>query len=182
MVYPDLESDDVRACYKTHIKPLLIKPGINKSAWDEFVACIGKNIPTADLESALRLIEPNEGMLKLAESLKLKYKVGIITNQSGRRMDLIKKDMNLGAVFDPVLVSAEIMASKNDGSTRIFDIALEVVGAKPNEVVFIDNQEKNLVVPERMGINTYLHDTEKNDIAKLCTELDRLGVTYPTSS
>ncbi|GEM_PF-250589 len=176
-MYPELDFDFVRDCYKRHIKPIIVKPGPNIEVWDEFSACIGKEV-TPD---AIRKLDVNEKMFDLAKSLKSNYKVGIITNQSARRIDLVRKDLNLDSIFDPIIVSAEVGVKKKDDTTKIFDIALECADCGPEEAVFIDNQAKNLVDPGKMGFKTYWHDDSKNDIPKLCTELERFGVICPKS-
>ena len=55
----------------------------------------------------------------------------------------------LDALFDAICVSAEVGSGKE--SEVIFKKALSLLGVKPEEAVFIDNQEKNLIVPVKMA-------------------------------
>lgn len=45
----------------------------------------------------------------------------------------------------------------------------------PNESIFIDNSEDNLVAARALGMHVVFHD-EKNDIASLVRQLDLLGI------
>jgi putative hydrolase of the HAD superfamily len=45
-----------------------------------------------------------------------------------------------------------------------------------NECIFIDNNEKNLIIPKSMGINTIYYDDKKRDIEKIKKELKKYGI------
>jgi len=59
-------------------------------------------------------------------------------------------------LFDSIVVSAEIGSDKS--SSKIFKIALQELNKKPESCIFIDNNEKNLVIPREMGFTTLLHN------------------------
>lgn len=44
------------------------------------------------------------------------------------------------------------------------------------ECIFIDNQEKNLVVPRKMGMKSIFYNHEDKNIVKLVKELRDLGI------
>ena len=118
----------------------------------------------------------NAAMFELVRILKPRYALGIFTDNSRERMNVLMEEMNLRPYFDPIIVSAAIGASKQQGTTAIYDAALAQAGVKADESVFIENQEKNLVIPAQMGMHTYFHDDTKNDIAALRQHLIQLGV------
>jgi putative hydrolase of the HAD superfamily len=80
----------------------------------------------------------------------------------------------LDLLFDPIVISAEVGALKTDA--LIFERALG--GYEPEGCVFIDNQERNLTVPAKLGFKTYLFDPKQNDIPKLKSQLIEWGVKF----
>lgn len=140
--------------------------------------CSTFKIPADDalLVQMLRKVPKNDAMFALAKSLKPNYVLGIITDNCRERMDVLTAELELAALFDPIVVSAIEHASKCDGTTRIFDAALDRTGCKAEEALFIDNQERNLVTPAKMGMKTYVHNDAVNDVAALRSALRQCGV------
>lgn len=128
----------------------------------------------------LRKAPRNEAIFALARDLSPRYTLGIITDNSQERMDVLNEEMKLGELFDPIIVSATEHASKCDGTTALFDAALAKARCSAKEAVFIDNQEKNLVIPAKMGMQTYFYDDTKNNIVALRTMLHKIGVDIAT--
>jgi len=87
------------------------------------------------------------------------------------RIDEIINYHHLSGLFDTVSVSARCRSGKDQ--RRIFDITLESLGILPHEAVFIDNSDKNLIVPREMGIKPILFDDESRDISRFLLELQR---------
>jgi len=108
-----------------------------------------------------------------------KYILGIITDNTAERMALLRENMQLDTLFRPIINSAEIHAMKHDGTTAIFDAALKAAQCEASEAFFIDNQQRNLVTPEKMGMKTYWHDDKKNDIPMLRKALREFGIDLP---
>ena len=103
-------------------------------------------------------------------------RLGIITDNCSERMEVLAERLKLRDLFDPIVVSAAVQASKKDGTTRIFDAALAGANCAPDEALFVDNQEVNLVVPKKMGIKTYFHSDRENDIDALRAVLTHDGI------
>lgn len=59
------------------------------------------------------------------------------------------------------LISAQIHSRKSE--KYIFEDTLSKLNVTPEECVFIDNTEKNLIIPKQMGMSTLLFDDEKRD-------------------
>jgi len=67
--------------------------------------------------------------------------------------------------FDHQILSNELKISKPN--PEIYEIAVEKTGLKPPQLIFIDDKEKNLVVPRDMGINVILcenYEQVKNEL------------------
>ncbi len=128
------------------------------------------------LRSAIGRMPLNEPMFALARRLKRGLRVGMITDNARERIAILDEEVGLSGLFHPIVVSSIEKASKSDGDTRIFDIALSRAGAAAQESLFIDNQERNLLVPSRMGMQVHFHDDTRNDMDALHAKLKSLGV------
>ena len=88
----------------------------------------------------------------ILEALSKKYKLGVIANQSlgtKERLD----NWNIGKYFDVVVSSAEAGCAKPD--LKIFNLALEQAGCKPNDAVMIGDRLDNDIVPaKQIGMKT----------------------------
>lgn len=83
---------------------------------------------------------------KCLEQLGKKYKIGIIANQLLGTKERLEKHGVLKYI-DLVIASAEEGVSKPD--KRIFEIALERAGCKPEEAVMIGDRVDNDIVPAK---------------------------------
>lgn len=172
---PGLSMEEVLACYREDIEALNLGDLPFQNVWQRLRSIF--NIPDNQtlLHDVLRKVPRNDVMFELAQSLAEHSVLGIITDNCRERMEVLTAELQLGELFDPIVVSAEEHASKCDGTT-IFEAALDRAGCKAEESLFIDNQEKNLVTPTKMGMKTYLHDDKKNDISALRATLRQLGI------
>lgn len=178
---PGLSVEEVLACYREDIELLNAGQMLFKDVWQRM--CAAFHIAPDDdlLLDVLRTVPKNNAMFDFARSLAGHYTLGIITDNCRERMDVLNSEMHLAELFDPIIVSGAEHASKRDGTTKIFDIALAKAGCLSEESVFIDNQEKNLITPRVMGMKTYFYDDMKNDIAALRTSLAGMGVNLERS-
>jgi len=142
----------------------------------KFSECMGKKVSNKDFYNSFLASPKNREMFHLAKSLKGKYKLAVITDNTKERMQVLSKAWHLKRHFDALIVSAEVGSTK--GSKHIFEKALKKVGVKAAETVFIDNSPRNLKVPKKMGMQTIFFDDKKNNVKKLMRELKKLGVDF----
>ncbi len=173
---PNVPLQSIIDCYKKHCGPLSLG-GLFDDVWDDFCTCIGQKVDHDLRSRALRTVPKNDEMFDVVRSLRHGYTLGILTDNPVERMKLMDEDMRLSDLFDPIIVSGSVGAKKHDGTTTIFDAALKAAACKPEESIFIDNQQRNLVVASGMGMHTYLHDDAKNDIPALLSALARFRVS-----
>lgn len=176
-----LDAEHVKTTYRTIFDHLMKESGTHAAFMDDFCIALGKTIDPKTLHDALRKFPRNDEMFAIAQLLRQKYSVGIITDNTRERMELIALDEGLPAIFNPIIVSGAVKAAKHDGTTKIYDTALTAAGCDPDESIFIDNQERNLVVPAKMGMKTYWHDDKKNDMQLLRKALTEWGVDLSMS-
>ncbi len=161
----------LKNAYYPFNKRLLYGEMNHSDMWDDFCKQIGASLDEKLLLEAFRRTPLDQEMLDVLKSLKSKYKTGLVTDNKSDRIDEIINYHHLSELFDTVSVSARCLSGKDQ--RRIFDITLESLGILPHEAVFIDNSEKNLIVPREMGFTTILFDDESRDIGRFLLELQR---------
>ncbi|MDB4978779.1 MAG: HAD-superfamily hydrolase subfamily variant 3 [Candidatus Peribacteria bacterium] len=172
---PDIAFDNIIKCYRLNHPKMLLGQTTHASIWKEFSSCVGKDLDIEILDEAFRNTPMNTKMMELAKKLKNHYRLGIITDNSKERLNILKEEMKLSNLFEIIMVSGETGIRKDSDET--FVKALELAGCKPEECVFIDNSEDNLIAPKKLGWNTIFHDHKKNDVDFVIGELSKLGVS-----
>ncbi|MBI2112015.1 HAD-IA family hydrolase [Candidatus Woesearchaeota archaeon] len=109
-------------------------------------------------------------MLDFARSFRQRYKVATYSNYNKVYWDLIIKKIDLSQYFDIILVSYMVKARKTEKEG--FEYLIKKIGAKPKEIVFLDDSEKNLLAAAKLGINTILFKNKE----QLIRELKKLEV------
>jgi len=145
-----------------------------EKTWACFCQKVEKDLDIALVYEAFEATPKNMPMLALCNELRTVCHLGIITDNPQERMDILTEQWGLRAQFDPIITSAKAKCFKKD--THIFSLALESVGALAGESVFIDNKQENLVVPAAMGMQTYFHNQEVNDVHALRKQLCAWGI------
>jgi HAD superfamily hydrolase (TIGR01509 family) len=167
--------EKIYPCYRKNVHLLNTGKAVHKDVWEDFCDCMGKKIDINLLDQALRNVQINEKVIEIARSLKGRYRLGIITDNGSERFQAIADEFRLDELFEYMIVSADVASLKHD-NTLIFDKALEAMGVKPEESVFIDNRQDNLEIPKEMGLKTIFFDFEKNDVNQLKEDLKASGV------
>ena len=168
----DVPIDVLKREYYKINRGLLNGEYTHKDIWPDYCKNVGYDIDFQILIDSFINTPLDNEMLSLVRELKTKYKIGMITDNKVDRITEILRFHNLTDLFDVVTISAECKCGKND--RKIFDITLESLGVEPNDCIFIDNSEKNLVVPQELGIYTILFDDENRDIENFKNYLNKL--------
>ncbi|NRT36406.1 putative hydrolase of the HAD superfamily [Clostridium beijerinckii] len=114
-------------------------------------------------------------MIAFIDELKQQnYKIAMVTDNKKDCIDDIVKYYDWNKMFDSITVSAEIGSGKD--CNEIFVKAIGELNVNTDECVFIDNQEKNLIVPKGMGMNSIYFDHEKRNYKKLIQEFKTLSI------
>lgn len=107
-----------------------------------------------------KTLKKNKWLYHVAAQLKKKgYKIIILSDQwhLSKEALITKEDYSL---FDKVILSCDVGMRKP--SKQIYNFLLEQVNLKPHQVLFIDNQEWNIVPANRLGMKTILYvDNQK---------------------
>jgi len=172
---PDVSASTIQDCYYKFHHQMLRGEVTHFQVWNNYCKCIGKDISPDILYEAFSETPINEDMMQLASELSTAYRLGILTDNAADRMEFLIQKHGLGTLFDPIVISAKVGVLKNDA--ELFEHVLKSCGHEPEECIFIDNQERNLVVPARLGFKTYLFSPRQNDISGLKRRLAEWSVT-----
>jgi epoxide hydrolase-like predicted phosphatase len=97
-------------------------------------------------------------LIDYLRSLRGTYKTGLISNAWSDLRDFIVKE-KFDDAFDKIIISSEVGAAKPE--PKIFHIALEQFGVKPNEAVFVDDFLINIEGCEKVGMKgIHFQDSE----------------------
>ncbi len=158
--------------YYKYNKALLYGEMTHRDMWEDFQRALGKEIPYDVLRDAFRNTILDWDMIEYVRELKHTYLLGLITDNKVDRMEEILTWYQLKDLFDAVAVSAKCGYGKQE--EPIFEMTLAALKVKPEACVFIDNTEKNLVIPGQMGMRTILFDDENRDIEQFKKELQAI--------
>lgn len=161
--------------YKKFNKVLLNGSIKHEDIWENICEAINFQISIEVLFDSFINTPMDIEMCKLVKKLKgNNYIIGMVTDNKKDRIDAIRDYHRFNNLFDEITVSAEVGSGKED--KEIFLRTFKKLGVKANECVFIDNTEKNLIVPNEMGIETIFYDHTERNIDKLLSQLKALGI------
>lgn len=110
----------------------------------------------------------NRGIWPIMELAKKSCKLGLLTDiYPGMLEEIFRRGLIPQLGWD-VIVNSSIEKVKKP-MPEIYDLAELKAGVKPSDILFIDNREKNLVVPRARGWQTFLYDSR--DYAKSSQDL-----------
>jgi putative hydrolase of the HAD superfamily len=139
--------------------------------WHDLAAELGIDCSPEALEKRYRSsVLPVSGMLELLASLQGRYSL-VLANNEARLTDSIRNEL-VGhfRYFDHVCSSWKIGVRKP--SKEYFLKVLDIIGASPQECVFVDDMQKNLDMASSVGIHTILF----RDAGQLKKDLEKIGV------
>lgn len=101
--------------------------------------------------------ELNESLLNYYKSLKDNLKIYILTS------DVIQDDKALqpywNAVIDEIYSASKMNTYKS--KPEAYELVVDKIGLKPEEIIYVDDNEDNIKVSTSVGLNSILH-TENN--------------------
>jgi len=107
---------------------------------------------------------PNNGIWPIIEHCQKKAKIGLLTDMWPRMFpELVKRQLLPPYTWDAIIDSS--IEGVRKPMPEIYEIAQSRAGVPAAEILFIDNREKNLVIPRTMGWQTFLYDSSNYDQA-----------------
>lgn len=171
----DIDKESFNKEYRKFNRDLLSGIKTHDMIWGDLCRALNREIPKEVLADSFTHTPMDFRMIALAEELKSQgYKLGVITDNKADRIEAISAQWNLDELFDVISVSASVGSSKS--GKEIFLDAMGRVGAEAEECVFIDNNPKNLLIPEELGMSVIHFDHDRRDYGGLINQLLSEGV------
>ncbi len=112
----------------------------------------------------------DEKLFELIKRLKKHYKIGLLSNHIKSWLGEDIKKNRLDEIFDVIVTSYDAKLAKPD--IKIFEIMIKKIGLKPEECVYVDDMEKNMVPSLKIGMHSILY----TGLGQLKKELKNLGI------
>ena len=109
-------------------------------------------------------------LVEMIRQLHGRYQTAILSNYNNDLRRELTHDFNIADLFDEIIISAEVNVMKPNH--KIYQIALERLGRKPDEAVFIDDFQHNIKGAQEVG----LHGIHFTPAINLKDELTALGI------
>ena len=138
--------------------------------WKEFLEGTHWNLQIEDLKISMRenLNQPVEGTIEIVKALKGKYQLILLSDHVKGWMEYIQERNQDIKIFDQVILSYELGSLKSDEKT--FMEVVKQINIVPNETIFIDDNEKNVKMAEKVGICGIVFKNAKQLKEELKTE------------
>jgi len=147
----------------------------HENIWGTLCEGINTKIDINILYESFKNTPTDSRMIEIVDELKQQnYKIGMVTDNKKDRIDEIVKYYDWNRIFDAITISAEVGSGKD--YNEIFMKTMDCLNVNADECVFIDNQEKNLVIPKSMGMNVIYFDHIKRNYEKLIQEFKSLSI------
>jgi len=143
-----------------------------KEFWEKITSPLHVSMPQGSslwLDSFLSMYRENKDILSLIMQLKQKrFAIGLLSNTEVPVANFIKNKH--GELFDIFVCSCNVGMIKPDA--EIYQLTLQKLHMKPEEVVFVDDKEENVLGARDIGI----HGIHFTDTSSLIHDLKQLSV------
>lgn len=133
-------------------------------SYDDAKAVFKKKLKTCDKEidalfqdNLYNMLKPIEMNVALLDKLKDKYNLYILSNFHKDAFEAVSSGHDFFNKFDGGIVSAYHNCIKPD--EKIYNLLISKYNLKPDETLFIDDMEENILKAKELGINT-MHLTD----------------------
>jgi len=126
--------------------------------WMEFSDALGKVMPEKCGEKAKKMYKDKfvffSEVIGLIEKLKSDgFRLSILSNMFPYQVEVIKEN-NGYDLFDDVFISCERGLKKLD--LEFYELVIKEMNVSPQECLFIDDKEENILPAEKLGMKTVL--------------------------
>ncbi len=156
------ECEYERITRQFRVEKLFTKAGNGEITSDEFLSLLGFDNPQFHMRDYIENhLTLNKGFIPFAEKYAGQYEFVLLSNDVSEWSTYITEFHGLDKYFTHKIVSGDVKCRKPE--KKIYEIALERIGKKPEECLFIDNSAKNLLVAQEMGIKPIMYDRDKEE-------------------
>jgi len=158
--------------------------------WDKYEAevCIGRNVETLIplikkkfgskfpdkysflIDGFVNRFEINKSIWSVIDKIHQRCRVGLLTNMYPHMFEAIKNRSLLPNVTWDVIIDSSVVGIKKP-DPRIFELSEQRAGVKGKEILFVENDPRNIRAAKDFGWQTFLYDSThpKDSSNKLST-------------
>lgn len=138
---------------------LFTKASNGEMTSDQFLTRLGFDNPQFHMTDYIdHYLTPDKGFIPFAEQYFTLYDFVLLSNDVSEWSAYITEHYGLNRFFREKIVSGDVKCRKPD--RKIYEIALEKAGKKPEECCFVDNSVKNLITAAELGIEPILFNRD----------------------
>ena len=154
---------------KKYYKPYFSGKMEEEEFWGKSLDDLNIKADWKDLrKKLLDSFEPQKGMPELVKNLRNSYTTGLLSDQTKEWWPYLNNKYKISDNFDFTIISYKTGFHKPQ--SEIYDIAIKESGRKPDEILFIDDLEHNLLPAKNLGMKTLLFENPiqiREDLKKL---------------
>ena len=156
------EKEYERITRQFRVEKLFGKAGNGEITSDEFLSLLGFENTQYHLKDYIENhLTLDAGFIPFADRFVGEYEFVLLSNDVSEWSKYITEFHGLDKYFTHKIVSGDVKCRKPE--RKIYEIALERTGKRPEECLFIDNTVKNLLVAQEMGIEPVLFNRDKEE-------------------
>ncbi len=111
----------------------------------------------------LDTIELNDGFLDFIQSVRMRYKLAILSNDSSRWSQYLREKFNLNQYFDVISISGDLRIQKPD--ERIYRLTIDKLAVPAEDCLYIDDRAENLEAAKKVGMKPIMMNSRNESYA-----------------
>jgi FMN phosphatase YigB (HAD superfamily) len=120
----------------------------------------------------------DEAVLELVKGLKGKYRIIAFSGNIKSRIEFLEEKYSFRSLLHIEVYSFDYHRTKPD--KRFVELMIEKSGYKPDEIVYIEDNDQYAQVARELGVKVLLYS--RGDIRKLERALQELGIQLPSDT
>lgn len=138
---------------------LFTRAGLGEFTSEEFLARLGYENPQVHMRDYIEnYLTLDGGFIPFAKKYYQQYEFVLLSNDVSQWSSYITEYHQLNKYFSEKIVSGDVKCRKPE--KRIYELALERIGKRPEECLFVDNSVKNLDAASELGIHSVLFNRD----------------------
>ncbi len=127
----------------------------------EIKLCLGKETlggTILSLNNFVSRFEANKSIWPIIKNVKNRYRVGLLTDMYPGMLDAIKAKGILPTVDWDITIDSSVVGMKKP-DRNIYELAQKKAGVNADEILFVENTQKNVDTAKTLGWQTFLYDS-----------------------
>lgn len=166
-IHARLPGEDPVTLHDTYIRPA-DKGEVSEEALFQTLAAVAHTTPATVASEWQELIAINEEVVSIIREWKEEQCTALCSNAWSSFIRPLLKKYDLEKLFDVIIISSEVHATKPD--SRIFELTLAALEVGPAEALFVDDSPRNITAAAKIGVEGILFTSAAQLRARLDQE------------